>query len=43
MLGKIFQTTEADEVHKNVDINQQLESAMRAAFTSKDNAGEISD
>ncbi len=39
VLGKIFQTTEADEVHKNVDINQQLESAMRAAFTSKDNAG----
>ena len=39
VLGKIFQATEADEVHKNVDINQQLESAMRAAFTSKDNAG----
>jgi len=37
-LGKIFQTTEADEAHKNEDINQQLENAMRAAFTPKDNA-----
>jgi DnaJ-class molecular chaperone len=35
VLGKIFQTTEA---HKNEDINQQLENAMRAAFTPKDNA-----
>jgi len=38
VLGKIFQTTEADEAHKNEDINQQLENAMRAAFTPKDNA-----
>jgi curved DNA-binding protein CbpA len=38
VLGKIFQTTEADEAYKNEDINQQLENAMRAAFTPKDNA-----
>ena len=40
VLGKVFQTTEADEAHKNEDINQQLENAMRAAFTPKENADE---
>ena len=40
MLGKVFQTTEADEAQKNEDINQQLENAMRAAFTPKENADE---
>ena len=40
VLGKVFQTTEADEAHRNEDINQQLENAMRAAFTPKENADE---
>jgi len=38
VLGKVFQTTEADEAHQNEDVGQSLENALRAALEKKPRA-----